>query len=67
MLNVKQESYEYQLLKSFGLTRSGDRTLVYRLRSERSNHWKRSYKHGCIMDSLFSRSNTSKLCLEERC
>jgi len=32
MLNVKQGSYEYQLLKAFGPTRSGNRTLVYQLR-----------------------------------
>jgi len=32
MLNVKQGSCEYQLLKSFGLTRPGNRTQVYRLR-----------------------------------
>jgi len=32
MLNVKQESCEYQLLKSFGLTRPGNRTLAYQLR-----------------------------------
>jgi len=36
MLKVKQGSCEYQLLKSFGLTRPGNRTLVHRLR--RSNH-----------------------------
>jgi len=36
MLNVKQGSCEYQLLKYFGLTRPGNRTLVYRLRGERS-------------------------------
>jgi len=29
MLNVKQESCEYQLLKSFGLTQQGNRTIVY--------------------------------------
>jgi len=29
MLNDKQGSCEYQLLKSFGLTQSGNRTLVY--------------------------------------
>jgi len=29
---------EYQLLKSFGLIRPGNRTLVYRLRGEHSNH-----------------------------
>jgi len=32
MLNVKQGSCEYQLLKSFGSTQLGNRTLVYRLR-----------------------------------
>jgi len=31
MLNVKQESCEYQLLKSFGLTRPRNRIQVYRL------------------------------------
>jgi len=31
MLNVKQKSCEYQLLKSFGLTRPGNRIQVYRL------------------------------------
>jgi len=36
MLNVKQGSCEYQLLKSIGLTRRRNRTLVYRLRGERS-------------------------------
>jgi len=39
MLNAKQESCEYQLLKPFGLTRPGNRTLAYRLRGEQSNHW----------------------------
>jgi len=39
MLNVKQGSCEYQLLKSFGLTRPGNLFLAYRLRGERSNHW----------------------------
>jgi len=34
MLNVKQRSCEYQLLKSFGLTRPGSPTQDYR----RSNH-----------------------------
>jgi len=34
MLNVKQESCEYQLLKSSGVTRPGNRTEVYRLRGE---------------------------------
>jgi len=29
MLNVKQGSYEYQLLKSFGLTLPENRTQVY--------------------------------------
>jgi len=37
-LNVKQENCEYQLLQSFGLTRPGNRTQVYRLRSGQSNH-----------------------------
>jgi len=37
MLNVKQKSCEYQLLKSFDLTRPGNRILVYRLLGERSN------------------------------
>jgi len=32
LLNVMQESCEFQLLKSFGLTRPGNRTQVYRLR-----------------------------------
>jgi len=36
MLNAKQENCEYQLLKSFVLTRPWNRTLVYRLRGERS-------------------------------
>jgi len=31
MLNVKQKSCEYQLLKSFGLTRPENRTQVYQL------------------------------------
>jgi len=35
MLNVEQGCYEYQLFKSFGLTRRGNRTQVYRLRSRR--------------------------------
>jgi len=43
MLNVKQGSCEYQLLKSFGLTRPGNRVLVYRLRGERSNQWATHY------------------------
>jgi len=38
MRNVKQGSCEYQLLKSIGLTRPENRTLVCRLRGERSNH-----------------------------
>jgi len=38
MLNVKQRSCEYQILKCFSLTRSGNRTLVYRLREEHSYH-----------------------------
>jgi len=38
MLNVKQRSYEFQLLKSFGLTRPGNRTLVYGLRGGSFNH-----------------------------
>jgi len=38
MLNVKQGSCKYQLFKSFGLTRSGKRTQVYRLRGRRSNN-----------------------------
>jgi len=42
MLNVKQGSCEYQLLKSFGLTRPGNRNLVYRLQGERSNHQPRA-------------------------
>jgi len=33
---VKQGSCEYQLLKSFGPTRPGNRTLVYQLRGGRS-------------------------------
>jgi len=32
MLNVKQGSCEYQLLKSFGLTQPGNQTHVYRVR-----------------------------------
>jgi len=39
MLNVKQGSFEFQLLKSFGLTRPGNRMPAYRLRGGRSNHW----------------------------
>jgi len=35
MLNVKQESCGYQLLKSFGLTRPGNRTQVYRLLAQK--------------------------------
>jgi len=35
MLNVKPESCEYQLLKSFSLTQPGNRTLVYRLLSQK--------------------------------
>jgi len=35
MLNVKQGSCEYQLLKSFGLTRPGNRTQVYRLLTQK--------------------------------
>jgi len=31
MLNVKQESCEYQLFGSLGLTRPGNRTQVYQL------------------------------------
>jgi len=38
MLIVKQECFEYSRLKSFGLTRSGNRTHVYRLRGGWSNH-----------------------------
>jgi len=38
MLNVKQKSCEYQLLKFFGLTRPENRFQVYRLRGERFNH-----------------------------
>jgi len=37
MLNVKQGSCKYQLLKYFSLIRPGNRTQVYRLRGERSN------------------------------
>jgi len=37
-LGPQQGSCEYQLLKYFGLTRPGNRTLVYRPRGERSNH-----------------------------
>jgi len=36
MLNVKHGNCEYKVLKSFGLTRPGNRTLVYRPRGERS-------------------------------
>jgi len=36
MLNVKKGSCKYQLLKSFGLTRPGNRTQVFRLRGGRS-------------------------------
>jgi len=35
MLNVKQGSCEYQLLKLFGLTRPGNRTQVYRLLTQK--------------------------------
>jgi len=35
MLNVKQGSCEYQLLKSFGLTRPESRTQVYRLLTQK--------------------------------
>jgi len=38
MLNVKQGSCEYQLLKSLDLTRPENRILVYRLWGGRSNH-----------------------------
>jgi len=38
MLKVKQGSYEYQLLKYFGLTRPGNETLVYQLRDGHSNN-----------------------------
>jgi len=38
MLNVKQGSCDYQLLKAFGLTRPGNQTQVYRLRGGRSKH-----------------------------
>jgi len=38
MPNVKQGKCEYQLLKSFDLTRKGNRTQVYRLRGGLSNH-----------------------------
>jgi len=31
MLNVKQGSCEYQLLKSFGMTRPGNQTQIYQL------------------------------------
>jgi len=37
MLNVKQESYEYKLFKSFGLTQRENQTKVYRLRGGCSN------------------------------
>jgi len=36
MLNVKQGSCEYQLIKSFGLTQPENRTMVYRLLNEDS-------------------------------
>jgi len=39
MLNVKLESCEYQLFKSFGLTRRVNPTQVYRLRGGRSHHY----------------------------
>jgi len=39
MLNVKQGSCEYQLLKSFGLIWPRNQTQVYRIRGERSNFW----------------------------
>jgi len=48
MLNVKQGSCEYQLLKTFGLTQPGNRTMVSRLRGERSNR-------------LLTRSNLDKV------
>jgi len=38
MLNVKQGSGEYQLLKYFGPTQPENRTQVNRIRGERSNH-----------------------------
>jgi len=38
MLNAKQGSRKYQRLESFGLTRPGNRTQVYRLRGTRSNN-----------------------------
>jgi len=38
MLNVKPGSCEYQLFKSFGLTRPGNRTQVCQVRGGRSNH-----------------------------
>jgi len=38
MLNVKQRSSEYQLLKSLNLTQPGNRIQVYRLRDESSNY-----------------------------
>jgi len=34
MLNVKQENYEYQPFKSFGLIRRGNRTQVLSIKKE---------------------------------
>jgi len=42
MLNVKQKSCEYQVLKYFGLIRQGTRTHVYRLRCGCTNHKSRA-------------------------
>jgi len=75
MLNVKQRSCEYQLLKSFGLTRPGNRTRVYQLRGGCSNHWlpswnsffpysfKFSLYHPFFQDSKSSQSGLSQMIL----
>jgi len=53
MLNVKQGICEYQLLKSFGLTQPENRTLVYQLQGERSNHY-RPPVHSLLYIKIFS-------------
>jgi len=50
MLNVKQGSCEYQLLKYFGLTRPGNQAQVYRLWGKCSNHQTTHHKN---LTSLF--------------
>jgi len=39
-------------LKSFGLTRAGKLTLVYRLRGERSNYWATRRRESVLIDLL---------------